>query len=107
MGLSGTHMFLLLIIGLVIFGPSRLPKLGRSFGDAVRAFKKGLHGDEIDVTDSVRHEPLAPPSAAPLFREGLEAPRAQSAPAQNQAATEAVNRTSAQNSNGGSTPNRK
>ena len=60
MGLSGMHLFLLLILVVVVFGPARLPKLGRSFGDAVRGFKKGLHGDEIDVTDSVQRENLQP-----------------------------------------------
>jgi TatA/E family protein of Tat protein translocase len=28
-----------------VFGPSRLPEIGRSFGQAIRAFKAGL--DEI------------------------------------------------------------
>lgn len=39
-----------LVIVLVIFGPGRLPGLGKSLGEAIRGFKKGLSGDEeIDV----------------------------------------------------------
>lgn len=48
---------LLLIAGilLIFFGPSRIPGLGKSLGEAIRGFKKGLGGDDtIDVTDSVK-----------------------------------------------------
>jgi len=46
--LSLTHLLLLLIIVLVFFGPSRLPGLGKSLGEAIRGFKKGLDGTESD-----------------------------------------------------------
>jgi TatA/E family protein of Tat protein translocase len=50
-GLSITHLILLAIIVLVFFGPSRLPGLGKSLGEAIRGFKKGIGGEEeIDVT---------------------------------------------------------
>lgn len=46
------HLLMIIGIILLIFGPSRLPAAGQSIGEAVRAFKKGLHGDDaIDVTD--------------------------------------------------------
>lgn len=46
----------LLILGLVliIFGPSKIPGLGKSMGQAIRGFKKGLSEDEIDVTDKTK-----------------------------------------------------
>jgi TatA/E family protein of Tat protein translocase len=53
MGLSITHILLLALIVLIFFGPSRLPSLGRSLGEAIRGFKKGIEGlDETtrDVT---------------------------------------------------------
>ena len=56
--LSFTHVLLISAIGLWIFGPSRVPRLGRVLGDGVREFKKGLRGEgDIDVTDSVRRLP--------------------------------------------------
>lgn len=58
MGLSLWHMLLLLGIALLFFGPSRLPTLGRSIGEAIRGFKKGLNGDEIDITPDSRNEQL-------------------------------------------------
>ena len=54
MGLSGWHILLLVIIVLVFFGPSRLPSLGKSMGEAIKGFKKGLDGEEIDVTQQSR-----------------------------------------------------
>lgn len=57
-GFSILHLILVLVIVLVFFGPSRLPSLGKSLGEAIRGFKKGLEGDEIDAT---RSEKLIPP----------------------------------------------
>ena len=50
-GFSILHLILVLVIVLVFFGPSRLPGLGKSLGEAIRGFKKGLDSDEIDVTN--------------------------------------------------------
>ncbi len=50
MGLSPMHLILILGVVLLLFGPSRLPGLGKGIGEAIRGFKKGLEGDEIDVT---------------------------------------------------------
>lgn len=58
-GFSLVHLLLVLVIILVFFGPSRLPGLGKSLGEAIRGFKKGIEGDEIDVTNQ-RRENLNP-----------------------------------------------
>ena len=59
MGFSMWHMIILLVIVLLIFGPSRLGDLGKSMGQAIRGFKKGLSEEpEIDVTDTTRREQL-------------------------------------------------
>ena len=51
MGLSFMHLLVIVIILLLIFGPSRLPSLGKSVGEAIRGFKSGLEGTGyIDVT---------------------------------------------------------
>lgn len=38
-GLPG--LILILVIALVIFGPSKLPEIGRAFGKSLKEFKKG------------------------------------------------------------------
>ncbi len=41
------------IFAVLFMGPKRLPNVGKSLGEAIRGFKKGLAGEEeIDVTDS-------------------------------------------------------
>lgn len=53
--LSMTHLIILLVILLLFFGPSRLPGLGKSIGESMRNFKKGLDGSgDIDVTESAK-----------------------------------------------------
>lgn len=47
-GLGPTELIIILVIALVIFGPSRLPKVGQSVGQAIRAFR--------DSTDKVEKE---------------------------------------------------
>ena len=39
------ELILILIIALVIFGPRKLPEIGKSLGDAIREFKK--HTDKV------------------------------------------------------------
>lgn len=52
MGLGLFEVLILLIVGLVIFGPSRLPKLGQSVGEAIRGFKQGIAGLNSSASDS-------------------------------------------------------
>jgi len=36
------ELMVILVIALVLFGPAKLPALGKSLGEAIRGFKKGL-----------------------------------------------------------------
>jgi sec-independent protein translocase protein TatA len=45
-GLSLWHWLIVLIIAVLIFGTKRLKDIGPDLGEAVRGFKKGLHGDD-------------------------------------------------------------
>lgn len=65
-GMSLWHLLLIAVIVLVIFGPGRLPNVGKSLGEAIRGFKKGLDGvnDEIDVTNT-RPDQLKPGQETP------------------------------------------
>ena len=58
MGLSIWHLIIIAVIVLILFGPNRLPGLGKSLGEAIRGFKKGLSDNEIDVTDTARKEQI-------------------------------------------------
>lgn len=39
------------IIALIIFGPKRLPELGKSLGDGLREFKSSVSGENRDNED--------------------------------------------------------
>jgi len=41
-GLGMPELIVVLVIALVVFGPSKLPSLGKSIGEAIRGFKKTL-----------------------------------------------------------------
>jgi sec-independent protein translocase protein TatA len=51
-----THLLLILLIALIIFGPRRLPELGRSLGTAIRDFKQGLTATSAPPTETPRVE---------------------------------------------------
>ena len=57
-GLGPLEIGVIVVFGLILFGPKRLPGLGKSMGEAIKGFKKGLNEDEkeIDVTDSVKEK---------------------------------------------------
>lgn len=53
--MSISHLILLFLILLLIFGPTRLEGLGSSLGKAIKGFKKGLE----DETTTTVHTPTA------------------------------------------------
>jgi len=40
------HLLVILGIALLVFGPKKLPELGKGLGDGIRQFKNSLSGDE-------------------------------------------------------------
>lgn len=64
---SPFHLIILLLIVVLLFGTSKLTKMGPDLGNAVRGFKKALHGDDdakskSDAsTDKLQADP--PPAA--------------------------------------------
>ena len=50
------ELAIVLVIALIIFGPRKLPELGRSMGRGIREFKGSLTGDDKDDVDAKRAE---------------------------------------------------
>lgn len=53
-GLQPTHLIIIAVVALIIFGPSRLPEIGRSFGRTLKEFqnatKEATQGFTQEVT---------------------------------------------------------
>ncbi len=55
--ISPIQIMIVLAIALLIFGPKRLPEMGRNLGKGIRDFKGGLTGEDPS--------PPAAPASAP------------------------------------------
>jgi sec-independent protein translocase protein TatA len=51
-----TDVVVVLVIALLIFGPKRLPLLGRSLGEGLREFKDSITGDSKHADEEERPE---------------------------------------------------
>ena len=40
------HLLVIGFIALLVFGPKKLPELGKGLGDGIRAFKEGMRDPE-------------------------------------------------------------
>ena len=47
------HLLVILAIAVLVFGPKKLPELGKGLGESIRGFKEALNP----------HPPSAPPAA--------------------------------------------
>ncbi|WP_139992745.1 twin-arginine translocase TatA/TatE family subunit [Paenibacillus paridis] len=59
-GIGATGIILLVLVALLLFGPNKLPELGRAFGRTLREFKAGardiMDDDDRKDKDSSRAE---------------------------------------------------
>jgi sec-independent protein translocase protein TatA len=51
LGIGPLELVIVLVIALVIFGPKRLPDLGKSLGTGMREFKESITGSSKDDDD--------------------------------------------------------
>lgn len=47
-----SELVLILVIALVVFGPRRLPEIGKALGDAIRSFKGAMEAVETHIMDA-------------------------------------------------------
>ncbi|HUY81944.1 MAG TPA: twin-arginine translocase TatA/TatE family subunit [Acidobacteriaceae bacterium] len=51
------HLIIILVIALLVFGPRKLPELGKGLGEGIKGFKEGIKG--IGSTDAPQQENVA------------------------------------------------
>lgn len=89
MNISGIEWLLLFVVALLLFGPKKLPELGKSIGKGIREFKKATSGilDDEEQKQSVQSTQNNNMTAATV------ASTATSMPASPTTATDSVNQT--------------
>lgn len=55
-GLGFPELLVILVIVVVLFGARRLPEIGSGLGKAIKGFRSGVSGDEIDITPEKEEE---------------------------------------------------
>lgn len=63
------ELLVIFIIALLVFGPRKLPELGKSLGRAINEFKKASSELRSKIEEEIEHEQIAtstpPPAPAP------------------------------------------
>ncbi|MGE5049337.1 MAG: twin-arginine translocase TatA/TatE family subunit [Deltaproteobacteria bacterium] len=59
-----THLFLILAVALLVFGPSKLPEIGAGLGKSIRDFKKAMAEVNDDAPPAARAKELPAPPVA-------------------------------------------
>jgi len=81
--LGGPEIFLILVVALIVFGPRKLPEIGKSVGKMLAEFRKASNDFKRTIEDEVEAERLreidaartpAPPPPAPAAAPATDAP---------------------------------
>jgi sec-independent protein translocase protein TatA len=54
--LQPSHLLLILFVALFVFGPKKLPELGKGLAQGIRSFKEGIKPTEQPSTPEIREE---------------------------------------------------
>ncbi len=57
------HLLVILFIALLVFGPKKLPELGKGLGEGIRSFKNSLSDAEAKPADNTAAKTEAQPKA--------------------------------------------
>ena len=62
-GIGVPELILILVVGLIVFGPGKLPEMGRSLGKGIREFRKASNA--LTAAINAPEPPPAQPASAP------------------------------------------
>ena len=62
-GIGIPELVVILIVGLIIFGPGKLPEVGRAVGKGLREFRKASSALQSALNEPEKPAPLAPAAA--------------------------------------------
>jgi sec-independent protein translocase protein TatA len=58
------HLLIIFFIALLVFGPKKLPELGKGLGDGIRALKEGMK-DKAEI--KAENKPITTPESKPVI----------------------------------------
>lgn len=64
-GIGMSELLVILVVALIIFGPTRLPELARSLGKAMAEFRRASTDLRSSFDEATREPTPQPPPAAP------------------------------------------
>jgi len=70
-----THLIVLAVVAVVLFGGKKLPELGKGLGEGLKGFKDGMKGITDDVKPADAAHTVTPP-ATPKPGDDLKPPTA-------------------------------
>ena len=56
-GLQPWHLIVILAVALIIFGPARLPEIGKAIGSSIREFRDAATTVQSEVTKGLEAKP--------------------------------------------------
>ncbi len=59
--ITPTVAVIILVIALILFGPGKLPELGKSLGRGIKEFKSATQEEEQKVIEAAKKDPQDPP----------------------------------------------
>ncbi len=63
--LTPTHLILVLVVALLVFGPRKLPELGKGLGEGLKGFKDGIKGSPDPVKQQDANVAVTPNQTTP------------------------------------------
>jgi sec-independent protein translocase protein TatA len=75
-GLQPTHLIIILVVALLIFGPSRLPEIGKSFGRMLKEFQSATKEATQSFAEEVQ-KPVEVKKEEPVLAQAQPQPQTQ------------------------------
>lgn len=94
-GIGPTELIIVLVLALIIFGPGKLPEVGKAIGRSIREFKAASSAVE-DTVKQVTTTPASNPTTAAASQPATSTPAAANTAAASTAASNAPTAAAAQ-----------
>jgi TatA/E family protein of Tat protein translocase len=81
-GIQPIHLVIIVVVALIIFGPQKLPEIGRGLGKSLNEFRKGAKEMTEGFSEEVRQpdKPAAPVQSQPMPQQPFATTAATAAP---------------------------